>query len=425
MRDEPHARATQPHAMDKPAAGDHCGTCGRSLLLDHGADVGARDAHGCGAPALASGNGYTRPRSRCCCDAGRTPWPRATPAPAGPRLSIAAQDGHTRHTATAALLLDCTALMFAVDKGHTATAVLLLKRAADVGADVGATGDNGGTVLMRAVQSGHTAMVTLLLDRSADVGPKGNAGRTALVHAARKGHTTMASLLLDRGANLGAKDNAGVTALMHAMVEGRTATAVLLLDRGADLKAKDNVGVAALMHTAQSVHTATAALLLGRGADIGASGRAPPRGGRRSHTRHTRATTRRRPCSPSLAPKPRARSAAGTPFWPRCAAGSKSLLPSTSTATHGGPSSAAASPTTRPPLRSSWQQLGARHGSPRPLSLPLNQPRAWPNRLFYPHLHPTCMARGRRRRRTGLHPSQRAAAASRSELSLARLQGSG
>ena len=53
---------------------------------------------------------------------------------------------------------DWTALLLAAEKGHTATATLLLDR----GADVGATSNDGRTALTVAAQQGHTHTAALL-----------------------------------------------------------------------------------------------------------------------------------------------------------------------------------------------------------------------------------------------------------------------
>ena len=108
------------------------------------------------------------------------------------------------HTETVALLLDRgadieaenisghTALVQAVLGGHTETAALLLDR----GANIEVQDSDGNTPLMWAGR--HTETVALLLDRGANIEAQDRNGNTALMLAADHEHTETAALLRER-----------------------------------------------------------------------------------------------------------------------------------------------------------------------------------------------------------------------------------
>ena len=90
-----------------------------------------------------------------------------------------------------------TALIWAAEFGHTATAKLLLDRGADVQAQ---TTDTRWTALMLAASRGHADTVRLLLEHGAGVHAKTKDGRTALMLAVGSNHTAVMQLLKRAGA---------------------------------------------------------------------------------------------------------------------------------------------------------------------------------------------------------------------------------
>src|SRR3990172_415278 len=140
-----------------------------NILLDHGADIEARD-----------NNDFTS-------------------------LHYAVSNGHQ---ATVAFLLDHganieaqgnrdhTPLHIAAANGHQAIVALLLDRGA-------AIGNNGRTPLHLAALNGQQATVAFLLNRGATIEARDNIGFTSLHYAASKGHQATVAFLLDRGANQG------------------------------------------------------------------------------------------------------------------------------------------------------------------------------------------------------------------------------
>ncbi|MFN7612490.1 MAG: ankyrin repeat domain-containing protein, partial [Alphaproteobacteria bacterium] len=100
---------------------------------------------------------------------------------------------------------DWTPLIWAANKGHTATAQALLA----AGADSEARNDASNTALYYAALCGHTGTLKALLAAGAEIEARDNRGRTALIEAAINGHTATVHALLARGANIYAQANNG------------------------------------------------------------------------------------------------------------------------------------------------------------------------------------------------------------------------
>jgi ankyrin repeat protein len=143
-----------------------------ALLLQHGANIRARDIHGATALHWAESFVYKEPY------------------------------GVGAHAITAALIQNgadanakdsegSTPLMQAARRGgHDDPS--FLEELLSAGADLHARNNDGATILMLEAESGHVAMVKFLLARGAKVDAKDNKGRTALDYAAdytdRKGN---------------------------------------------------------------------------------------------------------------------------------------------------------------------------------------------------------------------------------------------
>jgi hypothetical protein len=135
-----------------------------------------------------------------------------------------------------------TALYRAAKNGHGAVVKLLLEHKADVNAK----DNYGSIPLCRAAENGHDAVVKLLLEHKADVNAKSWSGWTALYWAAKNGHQAVVKLLVEHEADVNAKDNYGSTALYQAAENGHEAVVKLLLEHKADFNAEDNCGLTAL-----------------------------------------------------------------------------------------------------------------------------------------------------------------------------------
>lgn len=121
------------------------------------------------------------------------------------------------------------ALMYAAYNGDIPMAGLLLDR----GADVNARDKDGVSALTRTTVEGHADMVALLLSRGAEVDARDNDGATALQMAARSGQTDMVQLLMAKGADIQAQDKDGYTALKWAIEHQHHRIVQILIQAGA------------------------------------------------------------------------------------------------------------------------------------------------------------------------------------------------
>lgn len=108
--------------------------------------------------------------------------------------------------------------------------------------EVDAKTNAGWTALHFAAQLGHTATATLLLQNQADVNEATYAGAAALALAAEQGRAETARVLVEAGAEVNARDFDGVTALMASAKEGRTEIVEMLISKHADLTAANDAG---------------------------------------------------------------------------------------------------------------------------------------------------------------------------------------
>ncbi|NOZ20709.1 MAG: hypothetical protein GXP25_06425 [Planctomycetes bacterium] len=80
------------------------------------------------------------------------------------------------------------------------------------GADVKAKRTDGCTPLHAAARGGHAEVASLLIEKGADVNAKSQSGRTPLHWAAEAGKRRMVEILVAKGADVHAKDTRGATA---------------------------------------------------------------------------------------------------------------------------------------------------------------------------------------------------------------------
>lgn len=110
-----------------------------------------------------------------------------------------------------------TPLMYAVDAGRLAMVQYLLRT--NYGAPIGAQAqDTGMTALMIAVQKGHTRVARELAEYTDVLNLQDNSGRTALMHAVAANKVHIVRWLLAQGADTTLSDAGGFTALTIAEV---------------------------------------------------------------------------------------------------------------------------------------------------------------------------------------------------------------
>ena len=180
------------------------------------------------------------------------------------------------HTAVRALIAESvdpdapqadgsTALHWAVYRGHTDIATLLI----GAGASVTAGNRYGVQPISLACTNGDPAMVDLLLGAGADPNTALAEGETALMTAARTGVVEVVHSLLAHGADVNAAENwRGQTALMWAAAEGHAAAVAALLGAGADVGAASGQGFTALLFAAREGEIEVAGQLLDAGASL-------------------------------------------------------------------------------------------------------------------------------------------------------------
>ena len=191
-----------------------------------------------------------------------------------------------------------TALHFAVSEGLLETAHLLLKQGADVnsqnnvgltplqrasqgelliepvrlldhepGADVDFQSDQGLTRLrpgMLRMGEEYLDIIRLLLDNGANWNSRDNHGNTALHFAASKGHLETARILLKRSVEVDSQNYQGSTPLLVASEHGTPDLVQLFLNYKADVHVCDAYGDTVLHRAAIAGQLGTSRLLLGR-----------------------------------------------------------------------------------------------------------------------------------------------------------------
>ena len=101
----------------------------------------------------------------------------------------------------------------------------------EMGADVNAKSNNGGTPLRYACVRGYIDVAELLIENGADVNAKNECnGGTPLHFACGKGPVNVAELLIENGADVNAEDNDGDTPLRWAMKGGQEEMVNFLLN---------------------------------------------------------------------------------------------------------------------------------------------------------------------------------------------------
>ena len=160
-----------------------------------------------------------------------------------------------------------TALHQAAWAGHVSTIELLVSR----GADVDARDDNDFTPLAQAVILGHVTAVASLMTIGANTLPVNNDRAWTLLHlASMKGHEDVINFLLASGGDVNAVDNKERTALHWAAFSGHEKVIEFLLANGSDVNAVTQIGKTALHVAASSGHEKIIQCLLANGSDINA-----------------------------------------------------------------------------------------------------------------------------------------------------------
>jgi uncharacterized protein len=205
------------------------------LLLDHGADITAKDRGGQHALYKAAYFGRVSV------------------------MELLVQRGLSVHSADD---LKQTVLMMAVTNGQTAAAEWLLQRGVAVNA---VSSENGYTALHIVRDSSErddAAMIELLLANGADVHKLAKGGKlTALDLAALHGNVQCAKVLIAAGVNVNYADSTGITCLYMAIIEKHAAVVQLLLEHGATAVMNRAIPITCIYGDAHCCNNSTALML--------------------------------------------------------------------------------------------------------------------------------------------------------------------
>ncbi len=167
-----------------------------------------------------------------------------------------------------------TPLHFASCKGLPKVAKLLLEH----GANIHMHNIDGRTPLHCATQYKHLDVMRLLLKHEADVGSRDHTQSTPLHLASCEGSFGAAQLLLEHGADVNVRDEKGGAPLHDATWGGHIDVMELLLEQGAEVNVQCNRGVSALHLASYEGDLDVVQLLLQHGANVDLrdlKGRAP------------------------------------------------------------------------------------------------------------------------------------------------------
>jgi ankyrin repeat protein len=159
-----------------------------------------------------------------------------------------------------------TPLHHASNNGQIEVIRILIKH----GADVGAQNGNGQTPLHNASLSGQAGVVCILIEHGAVLSVQNQYGSTPLHDALRSRKAEVARILIDRGADVTVREVGGWTPLHRASREGQLEVARMLIERGADIADQTIKGQTPLHLAAEQWQLEVGRMLIERGVDMDA-----------------------------------------------------------------------------------------------------------------------------------------------------------
>jgi ankyrin repeat protein len=159
-----------------------------------------------------------------------------------------------------------TVLMSAAAGGYGEVCNILLEHGADVEA-VGCKAD-GITPLITAAITGHHEVCEVCLKHGASVNTPNAEQLTPLHCAALGGHAETCGVLIEHGANMEARDKIDTTPLIYAASLGHAEVCRTLLKHGANIQAKNGSSTPLLNYAVRKSNHEVFSVLLAHGADL-------------------------------------------------------------------------------------------------------------------------------------------------------------
>ncbi len=155
-----------------------------------------------------------------------------------------------------------TALLIAVDLGHTVIAEALIA----AGANINAQARNQDTPWLLAGARGHTGLIRTMIPRGPDLSIRNRFGGNALIPACERAHVETIRLLLTTRIPVDHVNNLGWTCLLEIVIlgsggAGHIEATKLVLAAGANPNLADKDGVTPLAHARRRNQTEVARLI--------------------------------------------------------------------------------------------------------------------------------------------------------------------
>ncbi|KAJ7137873.1 ankyrin repeat-containing domain protein [Mycena epipterygia] len=150
--------------------------------------------------------------------------------------------------------------------GHDLVVQLLIEK----GGNVNVQGGDGGSALQAASSNGYDLLVQLLIEKGANVNTTGGAWGSSMEAASCNGHLSVVRLLIENGADVNIWGGSWASSLQAAAFNGYEQVVQLLIKNGADVNAQRGFYGNALQAASIYGHIQLVQLLIDNGANVNA-----------------------------------------------------------------------------------------------------------------------------------------------------------